>query len=156
MNKKYRDILDKYKLSERNDLIPLLQEIQHSIGFIPEEAIKDISTLLNISATKVYGMASFYDGFRFSPRGRIHIRICNGTSCFIKRPFDIQAVLAGELKIDNAANRSANGTYSIEMVDCLGACHLGPLVAVNSEFFTVNSEQELRQLIHKIKSDDHS
>ncbi|MBS0010774.1 MAG: NAD(P)H-dependent oxidoreductase subunit E [Bacteroidales bacterium] len=152
MTKKSRDIKDKYKLSDRNKLMPILQEIQDEEGYISEQAIRELGEALNISTTSIYSVASFYDGFRFVPQGRVHIRLCNGTACYINRLLNIPAIIKEELKLGEA-DRSADGRFSIEMVDCMGACHLGPLVAVNDRYYTVHSENELRRIIKKIQAD---
>ena len=76
-------ILKKYKSGKREELIPLLQEIQEYLGYLSEEAIVKVGGFLGLSTTKIYGLATFYDRFRFIPSGKIQIRICNGTSCFL-------------------------------------------------------------------------
>jgi len=76
-------ILRKYKQGKREDLIPLLQEIQDDLGYLSEEAIVKIGGFLGLSTTKIYGLATFYDRFRFLPAGKVQIRICHGTSCFL-------------------------------------------------------------------------
>ncbi len=152
MEKKTADILDKYRLSERGGLIPLLQEIQSLEGYISEDAIREVGELLGISTTKIFSLASFYDGFRFSPPGKVHIKICNGTSCYINRNMDIPGILRDELKLDEG-DRSADGRYSLELVDCMGACHLGPHIYVDGNYYTVRTDKELKRLIEKIRSD---
>lgn len=153
MDKKTKNNTGKYKVRGRKDLIPLLQEIQSENGYISEESIKELGGVLGISTTKIYGVASFYDGFRFVPAGRVHIRICNGTGCYINRSFNIDDLLWEELKV-RPGETSADGRFSIEMVDCMGACHLGPLVAINDRYYTVGSESELRKVIGRLKKDE--
>ncbi|MDT8400342.1 MAG: NAD(P)H-dependent oxidoreductase subunit E [Bacteroidales bacterium] len=155
MDKKTRNNPGKYKTSGRNDLITLLQEIQAEKGFISEESIKALGELLGISTTKIYGVASFYDGFRFSPGGRVYIRLCKGTACYVNRTFNIAELISEELKI-KPGETSPDGKLSIEMVDCMGACHLGPLIAVNERYYTIGSERELRQILGRIKKDEQS
>src|SRR5512140_2325590 len=76
-------ILKKYRQGRREELIPLLQEIQTEAGDLSEQAIVKVGNHLNLSTTKIYGLATFYDQFRFIPSGRIKIKICHGTSCFL-------------------------------------------------------------------------
>jgi NADH:ubiquinone oxidoreductase subunit E len=73
-------IIRKYKQGKREDLIPLLQEIQEDQGYLSEEAIVKTGNFLGLSTTKIYGLATFYDKFRFIPAGKIQIKICHGTS----------------------------------------------------------------------------
>lgn len=149
----YEEILSKYRSANRMDLIPILQEIQEQDGYISEQAIRDLGKMLDISTTGIYSIASFYDGLHFNPHGRIHIRICNGTSCFINRPVNIRQVIEEELKVQNGET-SADGKYSLELVDCMGACHSGPLLAVNNEYHSVRSEKDLKRIIEMIRSDE--
>jgi len=135
------------------DLIPLLQAIQEQNGYISEQAIRDLGKMLDISTTRIYSIASFYDGLHFNPQGKIHIKICNGTSCFINRPVNIRQVIEEEMKVKNGET-SADGKYSLELVDCMGACHSGPLLAVNNEYYSVRSEKDLKRIIEMIRSDD--
>ena len=75
-------ILKKYKQGKREDLIPLLQEIQEDLGYLSEEAIVKVGSFLGLSTTKIYGLATFYDRFRFIPAGKIQIRICQWNIMF--------------------------------------------------------------------------
>ena len=76
-------ILKKYKQGKREYLIPILQDIQEDLGYLSEEAIVKVGSFLGLSTTKIYGLATFYDRFRFFPSGKIKITICHGTSCFL-------------------------------------------------------------------------
>jgi NADH:ubiquinone oxidoreductase subunit E len=79
-----KDLLKKYPNLNRDSLIPILQDIQDHEGFISEDSVKKVSTHLGLPASKVYGLATFYNQFRFTPPGKYHIQICHGTSCHIK------------------------------------------------------------------------
>lgn len=83
MSAEIESIMKKYRPGRREDLIPLLQEIQDENGYLSEDIIVKAGNFIGLSTTKIYGLATFYDQFRFLPAGRIIIRICNGTSCFL-------------------------------------------------------------------------
>jgi NADH:ubiquinone oxidoreductase subunit E len=143
-------ILKKYKSGKREDLIPLLQEIQEYLGYLSEEAIVKVGSFLGLSTTKIYGLATFYDRFRFIPLGKIKISICNGTSCFlsgskalIDKTREETGILPGQTTRD--------GNFSYEIVSCMGGCHNGPVINVNGEYHTHIKAEQLPELIRKLK-----
>ena len=143
-------ILKKYKQGKREDLIPLLQEIQEDLGYISEEAIVRVGSFLGLSTTKIYGLATFYDRFRFIPSGKIQIRICNGTSCFLNGS---QAII-NKIKEETGVlpeQTTRDGNFSYEIVSCIGGCHNGPLINVNGEYHTHVKAEQLPGLIKKLK-----
>ena len=97
-------ILKKYKQGKREDLIPILQEIQEDHGYLSEEAIVKVGSFLGLSTTKIYGLATFYDKFRFIPSGKIQIKICHGTSCFLNGS---QAII-NKIKEETGINARTN------------------------------------------------
>jgi NADH:ubiquinone oxidoreductase subunit E len=143
-------ILKKYKQGKREDLIPLLQEIQNDIGYLSEEAIVKTGSFLGLSTTKIYGLATFYDRFRFIPAGKIQIRICHGTSCFlngsqsvIKKRKEETGILPGQTTRD--------GNFSYEIVSCMGGCCNGPVINVNGQYQTHIKAEQLPELIKRLK-----
>lgn len=143
-------ILKKYKSGKRDELIPLLQEIQAGKGFISEEAIIKVGSFLGLSTTKIYGLATFYDKFRFFPSGRIHIKVCHGTSCFLNGSQAIITKLREETGIQ-AGHARRDGSLSYEIVSCMGGCINGPVININGEFHTKVSASQLPDLIKRLK-----
>lgn len=143
-------ILKKYKSGKREDLIPLLQEIQEYAGYLSEEAIVKVGGFLGLSTTKIYGLATFYDRFRFIPSGKIRITICNGTSCFLNGSKSIIDKIREETGI-LPGQTTRDGNFSYEIVSCMGGCHNGPVINVNGEFHTHIKAEQLPELIRKLK-----
>jgi len=143
-------ILKKYKQGKREDLIPLLQEIQEDLGYISEEAIVRVGSFLGLSTTKIYGLATFYDRFRFIPSGKIQISICNGTSCFLNGSQAIINKIKEETGV-TPGQTTRDGNFSYEIVSCIGGCHSGPLINVNGEYHTHIKAEQLPELIKKLK-----
>jgi NADH-quinone oxidoreductase E subunit len=143
-------ILNKYKSGRREDLIPLLQEIQEENGLISEDAIVKVGNLLGMSTTKIYGLATFYDQFRFIPTGKIHLKICNGTSCFLNGSQAIVKRIKEELDIE-PGQTTRDGNFSYEIVSCMGGCNNGPVIYVNGEYFTLLKAEQLPALITKLR-----
>ena len=143
-------ILKKYKSGKREELIPLLQEIQEYLGYLSEEAIVKVGSFLGLSTTKIYGLATFYDRFRFIPAGKIQIRICNGTSCFLNGSKSIVDKIREETGI-LPGQTTRDGNFSYEIVSCMGGCHSGPVINVNGEYHTHIKADQLPELIRKLK-----
>lgn len=144
-------IIRKYKQGRREELIPLLQEIQSENGHISEEAIVKVGSHLGLSTTKIYGLATFYDQFRFYPSGRIHILICNGTSCFMNGSQAIIEKFREELKI-LPGQTTRNGNFSFEVVSCLGGCFHGPVLMINGEYKIHFRAEQVTDLLKKLKN----
>jgi NADH-quinone oxidoreductase subunit E len=143
-------ILKKYKSGKREELIPLLQEIQEYLGYLSEEAIIKVGSFLGLSTTKIYGLATFYDRFRFIPAGKIQIRICNGTSCFLNGSKSIIDKVREETNI-LPGQTTRDGNFSYEIVSCMGGCHNGPVINVNGEYHTHIKAEQLPELIRKLR-----
>jgi NADH:ubiquinone oxidoreductase subunit E len=143
-------ILKKYKQGKREDLIPLLQEIQEDSGFLSEESIVRVGNFLGLSTTKIYGLATFYDRFRFIPSGKIHLKICNGTSCFLNGSQSIINSIRDETGI-GPGQTTRDGIFSYEIVSCMGGCNSGPIIHVNGEYYTHVKTEQLPELIKKLK-----
>jgi NADH-quinone oxidoreductase subunit E len=143
-------ILSKYKSGRREELIPILQEIQEEHGMISEEAIIRVGALLGLSTSKIYGLATFYDQFRFSPSGKVHLKICNGTSCYINGSQAIIDNIREELGI-SPGETTRDGSFSFEIVTCMGGCSNGPIICSNGEYFTHLKPEQIPALIKSLK-----
>jgi NADH-quinone oxidoreductase E subunit len=150
MESSLESILNRYKPGRREDLIPILQDIQEETGYIPEEAIVQIGRLLGLSTTKIYGLATFYDQFRFIPVGKIHLRICRGTSCFLNGAGSVVKKIKEELGID-PGQTTRDGNFSYEIVTCIGGCSGGPVIMINGEYYTRIKPEEVTDLIERLK-----
>jgi len=143
-------ILKNYKQGKREDLIPILQAIQEDLGYLSEEAIVMVGSFLGLSTTKIYGLATFYDRFRFIPSGKINIRICHGTSCFLNGSQAIINKIKEETGVVSGQT-TRDGNFSYEIVSCMGGCHNGPLINVNGEYHIHVKAEQLPELIKKLK-----
>jgi NADH:ubiquinone oxidoreductase subunit E len=143
-------ILKKYKPGKREELIPLLQEIQDDHGYLSEEAIVKTGNFLGLSTTKIYGLATFYDKFRFIPSGKIQIRICHGTSCFLNGSQSVINKIKEETGIA-PGQTTRDGNFSFEIVSCMGGCNNGPVINVNGEFYTHIKAGQLPEMLKRWK-----
>lgn len=150
MAEELETILKKFRQGRREDLIPLLQEIQTEEGYLSEEAIVKVGNHLGLSTTKIYGLATFYDQFRFIPSGKVIIKICHGTSCFMNGSQAIIDKFREELKI-SPGQTTRNGNFSIDIVSCMGGCHHGPVMIINNEYQIHARPGQVPDLIKKLR-----
>jgi NADH-quinone oxidoreductase subunit E len=143
-------ILKKYKQGRRENMIPLLQEIQTEHGYLSEDAIIKVGSHLGLSTTKIYGLATFYDQFRFIPSGKVHIKICHGTSCFMNGSQPLIEKFKEELKIA-PGQTTRNGNFSFDVVTCMGGCYHGPVIMINGEYQIHVRPEQISDLIKKLK-----
>lgn len=127
-------ILAPWKGARREALIPVLQQVQETCGYVPQEAIVRIGRQLELPASKVYGVATFYNQFRFQPPGRCQVLVCRGTACHVKGSAGVLETICRNLKI-RPGQTTRDGLFSIDVVACIGACGLAPVIAGDGEFF---------------------
>lgn len=113
-------------------LIPALQAVQERLGFVPREAMEEISELAGVSANTVYGVATFYAQFRTKPVGKRRVAVCRGTACHVRGSERILEAIERALCLD-VGETSHDGEYSLEIVACIGACALAPTLRINEE-----------------------
>ena len=150
MNEILEKILDKYPVNRKDALLPLLQELQKEKGYLTEELLAEVGRYLNMPANKVFGVAAFYDQFRFRPLGIFHIQLCRGTSCHLYGSSTYLTELEKQLK-EKAGGTSRDRRFSLEIVNCMGACESAPLLRVNDTFYPHVTPGELTRIIHILK-----
>lgn len=148
-------IFQKFPNRQREDLIPLLQVIQDEFGFLSEETIHELGSYLDISVNKIYGVATFYDNFRFGPVGRYHIRLCEGTACHVAGASTILQELERLLKIRNGET-DKEGLFSLEVVSCIGACGLAPLIEINQEYHCQVTLEKMKEIILNLRNNQQA
>lgn len=143
-------IIKKYKPGKREELIPMLQDIQELNGYLSEEAIVRVGSYLGLSTTKIYGLATFYDQFRFIPSGKIEIKICHGTSCFLNGSQSVINKIREEIGIQ-PGQTTRDGIFSYEIVTCMGGCSNGPVISINGEYNTHIKPEKIPEFIKKLR-----
>ncbi len=117
----------------RDQLIPVLQEIQSRDGYLSQAAMTRLASALDTPVSRVYGVATFYNQFRFAPLGEHVIEICRGTACHVKQSLTLYQHLQRRLKLRPDGN-SPDGRFSVISVACLGACSIAPVMKLDGEF----------------------
>jgi NADH:ubiquinone oxidoreductase subunit E len=143
-------ILQKHPRAGRDALIPILQEVQEMQGYLSREAVITISKHLKLPATKIYGVATFYNQFRFQPKGKYHFTLCRGTACHVKGSSRVLDMAQKVLKL-KPGQTSRDRLFSLEIVACIGACGLSPVMNLNGEFYAKVTPQKLVQIIQECR-----
>ncbi len=145
------EIINRYKAGSRESLLPLLQDIQIEYGYLNEEAILKVGQHIKLPSSKVYGIATFYDQFRFEQKGKFHIKVCRGTSCHMYGSSTILREVERVLNIKEG-QATRDGRFSLEAVSCMGACSSGPVLNINGEFKTALTIPDIAMIIIQCKS----
>jgi NADH-quinone oxidoreductase subunit E len=125
-------ILEKYQ-HDTGSLVAILQDTQAELGYLAREALVEISTSLDIPLSRVYGVATFFRAFSLTPRGRHTINVCLGTACHVRGAVRILETIERETGI-KAGETSDDLRFSLETVNCVGACALGPIMIVDGKY----------------------
>ena len=144
------EIYSKYTKADKSSLIPILQDIQEKFGYLPEHELADISEYLNMPMSSIYGVATFYNQFRLIPLGKNVIRVCRGTACHVKNSANILLALETELKI-KAGETTRDKLFTIEIVACIGACSIAPVISINDEYYGRLVVKEIPKIISRYK-----
>jgi len=150
-------VLESYPGAGQDQLIPLLQDIQARLGYLPREALLRISEHCALPVCRVYGVATFYNQFRFHPPGRNHIQVCRGTACHVKGSLTILDMIRQKLDI-NPDQTTRDGEFSLEIVACVGACGLAPVVCINGEVHGGVTQASLTKILasYRAKGKPHA
>lgn len=143
------NILKGYKYDE-SMLIQILLKIQSNFGWLPKEMLIEISKQLDLPLYQIHQVATFYKAFSLAPRGRHIIRVCMGTSCKVRGSQLIMDMLESSLGI-KSGETTQDGKFTIETVNCIGCCALGPVILVDDEYHGNLRSSDLEQIISKYK-----
>lgn len=144
------DAIVQSRRSQPHLLIEVLQDVQESSGYIPEDAMKKISKELGVPLIEVYRVASFYKAFSLKPRGKNVVTVCMGTACHVRHAKLVLNQVLSQLQVE-PGDVTEDGLFTVEYVNCLGACALGPVVVLNGTYHHHMNPGKLRTLIKKIR-----
>jgi len=151
IEKRIYEAFNKYAKS-RDNLIPVLQDVQDIRGYISKDDIRKISEYLNIADSKVYGVATFYNQFKLTPPGHFQISVCRGTACHVKGSLNILNAVKEHLKI-NIGQTTRDKMFSLQEVACLGACSIAPVIMVNDKFYGHLDVAKTLAIIDRLKAE---
>jgi len=136
-------------------LIPILQRIQEEFRFLPEEILCYVATALDISPATVCGVATFYAQFSLEPKGKHIVRVCDGTACHVRDNRALIESIRKRLKLDGKTTATTpDQMYTLEIVNCIGACALAPAVVVDEQVYGQMTGEKMLKLFNKIDQKD--
>jgi NADH-quinone oxidoreductase subunit E len=140
---------------EEAELIPILQQVQQELGYLPEEAMRRIAQFVNEPEGTVYGVATFYAQFKFVPTGRNIVRVCRGTACHVKGGDRILKEVERHLGI-KPGESTPDMEYALETVACIGACALAPTMTINNETHGEMTTKKVAEIFgHRSEGNKH-
>jgi NADH:ubiquinone oxidoreductase subunit E len=149
--KQIEKIIDGHHNGNQTGLISLLEEIQAKYSYLPEEALRIVSQKTGHSLVELYGVATFYRAFSLTPRGKHLISVCLGTACHVRGGEMIASEFQRQLAI-KPGETTPDNEISLETVNCLGACALGPIVVVDGHYFSNVAVKKVEEIIHKARA----
>ncbi|MCE1252696.1 MAG: NAD(P)H-dependent oxidoreductase subunit E [Anaerolineae bacterium] len=138
---------------EASGLVETLHVLQESFGYVSEEALTYVATCLNLPLSKVYGVATFYSYFNLKAPGKHKIALCTGTTCYVKGAGEIVAFMRSEYGLE-IGETSPDGQLSFDMVRCVGACGMGPVMVLDGEVVGKLTVAEMKKRIREWLSHD--
>ena len=127
-------------------LMALLQEIQETVGYLPEESLEEVGRHLNIPLSHIFGVVSFYAQFSLEPRGKHIIRLCMGTACHIRGGHGVQEEIESYLDIKDKKTTDDH-LFTLEVVRCLGTCFLAPVMMIDEKYYGKLTRAKVRKIL---------
>ncbi len=148
--KKIEDAIKKYPV-KKAAVMPVLYIAQEQNGFISEEVIKEVASVLEMSAEDVLGVVTFYTMYHQKPAGKYHLQVCTNVSCMLRGGYQIYEHVKEKLKIENDGLTEDN-LFSLEEVECMGSCGSAPMIAANEDFFENLDVQKVDQILESLRN----
>lgn len=139
--------------SDKTDIIAILQDVQHKYRYLPQDVLEYLSNKLDIPLSRIYHLATFFRAFSLEPRGRHELHVCMGTACHVRGALRILEALERNLKI-KAGETTKDMQYTLETVNCVGACALGPVVVVDGKSKGKLNPQRAERLLKQIEPEE--
>ena len=137
--------------SGEKPIVAILQDIKEEYRYLPRESFDYLSEKLGVSLAKIYSIATFYENFSLTPKGKYVIKICDGTACHVRKSIPILEALRKELGLTDGKNTTDDLMYTVETVSCLGACGLAPVLTVNDKVYPAMTPEKAVDLLSELK-----
>jgi len=143
------EIVNSYGVSP-DSLISMLQDIQSKYHYLPEDALRRVAKTLKLPLVQVFGVATFFKAFSLKPRGKHNVHVCLGTACHVRNAPAVLGEVERQLGVQNGET-TADMQFTLETVNCLGACALGPIMVVDDEYNGQMSAGKVKSVLNKYK-----
>ena len=152
--KKVDEIINAYG-AKKSYLIAMLQKVQEEFRYLPVEALTYIGTKVpELSPATVYGVATFYAQFSLEPKGKYEIKVCDGTACHVRGSMPVLTAVKQCINLKSGKFVSEDGMFSVEIVSCLGACGLAPVMVINEKVYPKMTADAVKIVIDTIRGED--
>ena len=145
LEKKVALILDEYQ-HDKGMLVSILQDIQEEYNYLPRESLKQVSKTLDVPFSQLYSIATFFKALRLTPRGRHLINVCMGTACHVRGAVKVLEATEREMGIKSGGTTDGL-EFTLETVNCVGACALGPVVIVDGEYHGQMKTEKVKDIL---------
>ena len=136
---------------DNKPIVAILQDVQEEYRYIPREAFDYLAEKLDVSLAKLFSIATFYENFSLTPKGKYVIKICDGTACHVRKSIPILNALKKELKLADGEKTTEDLLFTVETVSCLGACGLAPVLTVNDKVYPAMTPEKAIELLQELK-----
>lgn len=138
---------------EQKDLIHILHRVQAKFGYIPAEAVAEMARRLKMSPNEIFGVLTFYKAFSLQPRGKHLVTVCLGTACHVRGGVQIVEEMERKLGI-RAGETTPNRKFSLETVNCLGCCAIGPVVVVDGRYHSHVNLKKVESILQEARGSE--
>jgi len=142
-------IVDKYD-AKITGSIGMLQDLQSKHGYLPKEALEQVAKRLEVPLSQIFSLATFYKAFTLKPRGKHLVSVCMGTACHVRNAPRLLDEISRRLKI-KPGETTKDDKFTLEAVNCLGACALGPLLVIDGEYYGNMTVKRIDAVLEKYK-----
>ena len=145
-------VLEKYD-NDKARIIAIMQDVQEQYRYLPQEALEYIAKKVGMSESKLYGVATFYGNFSLDAKGKYVLKVCRGTACHVRKSSNVLQALYEATGTDEHKPTSDDGLFTLEIVSCLGACGLSPVVMVNETVHPAMTPDKARALVAELRGE---
>ena len=136
-------------------LIPMMQDVQTEHGYLPAGQLRRLAGRLDVPLSRVYAVATFYSSFRLAPKGQHEVTLCVGTVCYLKGAGRISELICKEFQVERGGT-TPDGLFSLQLVNCVGACALAPLMVVDGEYYDGMTPESALETLRALASDEQT
>ena len=156
MDSQYSDIdriLTRYQ-NKKSSLIAVLQEIQNTYNYLPEDMLEYVSRKMEVTPSKIFSVATFYENFSLEPKGKHIIKICDGTACHVRKSIQILNALRKELGLSEKKHSTDDILFSVESVTCLVECGLAPVITIDDKVYAKMTPESAIDVINRMRKEN--
>ena len=146
------EILERHN-NDKSMIIAIMQDVQEVYRYLPQEALEHIAAKTGMSESDLYGVATFYGNFSLDAKGKYVLKVCRGTACHVRKSADVLQALQEATGLSEKKSISDDGLFPIEIVSCLGACGLSPVVMVNDTVHATMTPDKAKDLVADLREE---